>query len=89
VLLDLLRSTAGDTRAMRVVDAVLATAQSRAPIHHNVDFALAALGFVVSMPAAGEEVVVTIARTAGWLAHAMEEYGEAPLRFRPRAVYMP
>jgi len=89
VLLDLLRSTAGDTRAMRVVDAVLATARSRAPIQPNVDFALAALGFVVSMPPAGEEVVITVARTAGWLAHAMEEYGEAPLRFRPRAVYTP
>src|SRR6516165_1141275 len=24
-------------------------------------------------------------RTAGWLAHALEEYGEAPLRFRARA----
>jgi citrate synthase len=89
VLLDLLRSTAGDTREMRVVDAVLATAESRAPIHHNVDFALAALGFVASLPPAGEEVVVTIARTAGWLAHAIEEYGEAPLRFRPRAVFVP
>jgi citrate synthase len=88
VLLDLLRSTVGDTRSMRVVDAVLATAQSRAPIQPNVDFALAALGFTVSMPPAGEEVVMTIARTAGWLAHAMEEYGEAPLRFRPRAVYL-
>jgi hypothetical protein len=26
---------------------------------------------------------------AGWLAHALEEYGEAPVRFRPRANYRP
>jgi len=27
-------------------------------------------------------------RVAGWLAHAAEEYQEAPLRFRPRARYV-
>ena len=30
------------------------------------------------------EAVFSIARTAGWLAHAIEEYAEEPLRFRPR-----
>jgi citrate synthase len=41
------------------------------------------------MPEASGAVIFTIARTAGWLAHAIEEYGEAPVRFRPRAVYRP
>jgi citrate synthase len=36
---------------------------------------------------AGEAVMAT-ARIAGWLAHAIEEYAEAPLRFRPRAHYL-
>jgi citrate synthase len=31
---------------------------------------------------------MAIARTAGWLAHAIEEYQEVPLRFRPRALYI-
>jgi len=35
-------------------------------------------------PDAGE-AVFAIGRCAGWLAHALEEYAEAPLRFRLRA----
>jgi citrate synthase len=30
---------------------------------------------------------MAVARTAGWIAHALEEYGEPALRFRPRALY--
>ena len=40
------------------------------------------------MPADGGEVIMSIGRTAGWLAHAIEEYTEAGLRFRPRASYI-
>jgi citrate synthase len=29
-----------------------------------------------------------VARSAGWIAHAIEEYAEAPVRFRPRALYV-
>jgi citrate synthase len=54
----------------------------------NVDLALGALTFLAGMPAAAGEALFAIARTAGWLAHAMEEYEEKPLRFRPRARYI-
>ncbi len=54
----------------------------------NVDLALGALTFLARMPADAGEVVFATARTAGWLAHAMEEYREKPLRFRPRARYL-
>ena len=37
-------------------------------------------------PDAGE-AVFALARTVGWLAHALEEYRESPLRFRPVGVY--
>jgi citrate synthase len=37
------------------------------------------------MDADAGEAVFAIARCAGWLAHAIEEYAEAPLRFRLRA----
>jgi citrate synthase len=33
--------------------------------------------------------IFAIARTAGWLAHAAEEYAQAPLRFRGRAYRQP
>ena len=53
----------------------------------NVDFALGSLTWLAAMNPDGGEAVFAIARTAGWLAHALEEYGEKPLRFRPRARY--
>jgi citrate synthase len=92
-LMQLLRTAAAAHRPtakrMDVVDAVLAAVQRRVPVQPNVDFAVAALGFVALMPEASGTVIFTIARTAGWLAHAIEEYEEAPVRFRPRAVYRP
>jgi citrate synthase len=88
-LLDLLRRAEGGSRAMSVVDEVLAAAQRRVPIQPNVDFAVAALGMAAGMPEESGEVVFTVARMAGWLAHAIEEYDEAPVRFRPRANYVP
>jgi citrate synthase len=38
------------------------------------------------MPVGAGETIFTIARTAGWIAHAIEEYAEPPVRFRARAV---
>lgn len=83
-LLDLLR--AAGAPGMATVDAVLDAARRRAGVEPNVDFALGALGHLANMPDEAGEVVFTVGRTAGWLAHAVEEYSEAPLRYRARAV---
>jgi citrate synthase len=53
----------------------------------NVDFGLGALAYAMQMPVGATEAIFAIARTAGWIAHALEEYGERPLRFRARALY--
>jgi citrate synthase len=53
----------------------------------NVDLALAALALDSDMVDGAGEAIFAIARTAGWLAHAAEEY-ERPFRFRPRASYV-
>jgi citrate synthase len=53
----------------------------------NVDLALAALAVECDMVDGAGEAIFAIARTAGWLAHAAEEY-ERPFRFRPRASYV-
>ena len=53
----------------------------------NVDLALGALTWLAGMDSSAGETIFAIARTAGWLAHAVEEYDESPLRFRPRARY--
>lgn len=54
----------------------------------NVDLALGSLTYLSGMPAEAGEAIFAIARTAGWLAHAMEEYEEQPLRFRPTARHL-
>jgi citrate synthase len=40
------------------------------------------------MPRDAGEAIFAIARTAGWIAHAIEEYSQAPLRFRPVTRYV-
>jgi citrate synthase len=66
--------------------AVISAARETAGVEPNVDLALALLTAVARMPPDAPEVIFTVARTAGWLAHALEEYEEPPLRFRARAV---
>lgn len=53
----------------------------------NIDLALAALTRHYDMPAEAGEVIFAIARTAGWLAHALEEYADRPSRFRVAGQY--
>ena len=54
----------------------------------NVDLAIGALSYLADMPANAGEAIFAVARAAGWVAHAMEEYGETPLRFRAKARYL-
>lgn len=70
-----------------VVEAVLAIVEERLDVLVNIDFALGALVYAAGMRPDGSEAIFGIARTAGWLAHALEEYGEPPVRFRARAAY--
>lgn len=52
----------------------------------NIDFALATLTRVAGMVRGAGETIFAVARTAGWIAHALEAYaGGGPLR--PRGVY--
>ncbi len=54
----------------------------------NVDLALGAFTWLAHMEPDAGETIFAVARTAGWIAHSIEEYDEAPLRFRPRARYV-
>ncbi|MCD7443117.1 citrate synthase [Streptomyces lincolnensis] len=67
---------------------IVATTARHAPLHANVDLALAVLTASSGMPATAGETVFAVARTAGWIAHALEEYGERPLRMRPSGHYV-
>ena len=88
VLLDLLHRASGHSRAMAIVDDVHAAVGRSIDQQANVDFALAAMTMIGQMVPDGAEVVMSVARMAGWLGHAIEEYSESPLRFRPRASYI-
>ncbi|MGW1209710.1 citrate synthase [Streptomyces sp. NPDC002499] len=68
-------------------DIVTVTAR-HTPLHANVDLALAVLTASAGMPATAGETIFAVARTAGWIAHALEEYGERPLRMRPSGHYV-
>ncbi|MDT0482258.1 citrate synthase [Streptomyces doebereineriae] len=67
---------------------IVATTARHAPLHANVDLALAALTASSGMPATAGETIFAVARTAGWIAHALEEYGERPLRMRLSGTYV-
>ena len=54
----------------------------------NVDLALGSLTWAAGMGPDAGETVFAVARMAGWLAHAVEEYDSQPLRFRPQGRYV-
>jgi citrate synthase len=85
-LLTRLRDTAAGSPRMEVVDALLEATTRRGLPDPNVDLALAALAHVTSMTRGAAEAIFAIARTAGWIAHALEEY-DRNTPIRPRAVY--
>jgi citrate synthase len=86
VLLAHLRRAAAGSPRLEVVEAVLETAGRRDLPAPNVDFALATLAHVTGMTRGAGEAIFAIARTAGWIAHALEEY-DRNTPIRPRALY--
>jgi citrate synthase len=68
-------------------EALLEAATERGLPAPNVDFALAALVKAHGLRPGSSTTIFTVARIAGVVAHALEEY-EHRLRFRPRASYV-
>lgn len=89
VLLRMLTDAGRESRHSRAVRDLTEAGRLHTGSEPNVDFALAALTTAARMPAGAGETIFTIARTTGWIAHAIEEYTEAPVRFRARAVPTP
>jgi citrate synthase len=86
LLLAMVRRAVPASPRLAVVDSVLAEMHRRALPEPNIDFALAVLASCAGMIRGAGEAIFAVARTAGWLAHALEEYtARTPLR--PRAVY--
>jgi citrate synthase len=88
-LLELLEADGFDATRRDVAVAVLDAVVGRTGATPNSDFGLGSLAFAGRMTPDAGEAMFAIGRCAGWLAHALEEYAEAPLRFRLRARTLP
>jgi citrate synthase len=86
LLLDLVRRAAPKSGQLAVADAVVAEVRRKSLPEPNIDLAIATLARAAGMIRGSGEAIFAVARTAGWIAHALEAYsGPGPLR--PRAVY--
>ncbi|HEY7201991.1 MAG TPA: citrate/2-methylcitrate synthase [Candidatus Dormibacteraeota bacterium] len=87
VLMELLRRCWRGHRKLAAIEAVLAATSDRGLPAPNIDFMLASLSHLAGMRRGASEAVYAVARSAGWLAHAIEEY-ERRTSIRPRAIYV-
>jgi citrate synthase len=76
-----------DGKVRDITGQIVETLHTRGGVHPNVDLALAAFTLHHGMPQHAGEAIFAVARTAGWIAHALEEYEARPLRFRFSAQY--
>jgi len=88
VLLELLGDTPGGEEVAGLVAAVHAEVARHADIRPNLDLALAALALWGDMGEDAGAVVFAIGRLAGWIAHAIDEFDQRPMRLRPRGRYV-
>ena len=56
-------------------------------LRSNIDFTIGAMSYIAGMGERAGETIFGVSRSVGWIAHALEEYQEPALRFRPRAHY--
>ena len=86
-LLQLLRRCWRGHQRLGAIEAVIAACEERGLPAPNIDFTLASLAHLAGMQRGASEAIFAMARTAGWLAHALEEY-ERRTSIRPRAIYV-
>lgn len=72
---------------LTTVEQVLAAVADRGLPLPNVDVALAALTYCTDMVPGAGEAIFALARTAGWVAHALEQYDQ-PTFIRGRVDYI-
>ncbi len=70
----------------RLISDLLSAMTARVPKLANCDLALGAMSFALDRSPDLAEIIFSTARMAGWVAHAIEEYDEQPLRYRGRAI---
>ncbi len=85
-LLETARSLAPQSRVVLTVGALIQAMARAGRPPANVDTALVALGGALGVPPGALPAIFGVGRLAGWVAHALEQYGGGLLR--PRARYV-
>ena len=79
-LLDRLKPDAARSRLLAAVDDL-------AGVGPNIDFALVAMRRALGLPEGSAIALFAVARSVGWIAHALEQHQQGKL-IRPRAAYV-
>ena len=87
LVLTVLRDHEAAAPVLATVDAITHGLAGRPGAFPNVDLALAAVMHAFDLRSDAGEGVFALARTVGWIAHALEEYRGPGLRFRAEGVY--
>ena len=87
-LLDRMRQLPRYRNAIAAADGLIAAVDARAPRPANVDLALGALAIGAEMQRDAGQLIFAVARTAGWIAHIVDEYSQPALRMRPDIHYV-
>ncbi len=85
-LLGQLEQTHSADPALERIRAVCAYMETTLGTHPNIDLALYALAQAIGAPADAPKLLFVIGRTAGWIAHILEQTAAGAL-IRPRAKY--
>jgi citrate synthase len=75
------------SRRLRTLEALVDSMRLVGADHPTVDIGLAAIAATLRLPAGGSTALFAVARTVGWIAHALEQR-EAGFLVRPRARYV-
>jgi citrate synthase len=86
LLLDAIERSRPPRELWRAAKGVLEVMTRAGGPHPNIDFALGVLGEAMRMVDGAGETIFAVARSAGWIAHGLEEY-QHRLRYRIRATY--
>jgi citrate synthase len=87
VLLELVSESFESKRAVSAANEVVSVMRARGLPEPNIDWALAVFVRAAGMTHGASEAVMAIARIAGWIAHALEEY-KSPTKFPWQALYV-
>jgi len=86
-ILSTIEHNCGWIPALDLAHQILEAAKEAIGLAPNIDFALATLVRALSFPETSPFAIFAIGRSAGWLAHAQEQY-RLPELIRPRARYV-